>query len=88
MFVEGIDVVSGTPLLDAKPCVPGFGWHADAEIGSLEKRWRTPRSANPMNGSVPIQASRPRPTENERQKGRNEKPDPPQARFSDWLDTP
>ncbi|UWG46418.1 tRNA (Thr-GGU) A37 N-methylase [Halanaeroarchaeum sp. HSR-CO] len=36
LFVEGIDVLDGTPLLDVKPFVPPFNGVEDASIGWLE----------------------------------------------------
>ena len=36
MFVKGIDVVDGTPLLDIKPYVPAFGPKEKIRIGWLE----------------------------------------------------
>ena len=36
LFVSGIDVLDGTPLLDVKPFVPGFNGVEDATIGWLE----------------------------------------------------
>lgn len=36
LFVRGVDVLDGTPLLDVKPFVPGFNGVEDAEIGWLE----------------------------------------------------
>jgi tRNA (Thr-GGU) A37 N-methylase len=36
LFVSGIDVLDGTPLLDVKPFVPEFNGVEDARIGWLE----------------------------------------------------
>jgi tRNA-Thr(GGU) m(6)t(6)A37 methyltransferase TsaA len=36
IFVKGIDVIDGTPLLDIKPCVPAFGPREKIKIGWLE----------------------------------------------------
>jgi len=36
LFVEGIDVLDGTPLLDIKPHVPDFGPGEEVRIGWLE----------------------------------------------------
>ena len=38
LFVKGIDVVDGTPLLDIKPYVPDFGPRGKIRIGWLEER--------------------------------------------------
>ncbi len=38
LFVKGIDVVDGTPLLDIKPYVPDFGPMEKIRIGWLEGR--------------------------------------------------
>jgi len=37
LFVEDIDVLDGTPLLDIKPFVPEFDQPAEARVGWLEK---------------------------------------------------
>lgn len=37
LFVENIDILDGTPLLDIKPYVPEFDHHPDIRIGWLEK---------------------------------------------------
>jgi tRNA (Thr-GGU) A37 N-methylase len=37
LFVENIDILEGTPLLDIKPYVPEFDHHPDIRIGWLEK---------------------------------------------------
>jgi tRNA-Thr(GGU) m(6)t(6)A37 methyltransferase TsaA len=36
LFIEGIDVLEGTPLLDIKPHVPGFYPEEDVSIGWLK----------------------------------------------------
>jgi len=36
LFVSGVDVLDGTPLLDIKPFVPEFNGVEDAQIGWLE----------------------------------------------------
>jgi protease I len=36
LFVNGLDVIDGTPLLDVKPFVPAFNGVQDADIGWLE----------------------------------------------------
>jgi tRNA-Thr(GGU) m(6)t(6)A37 methyltransferase TsaA len=36
LFVKGIDVLDGTPLLDIKPYIPGFGPKETIRIGWLE----------------------------------------------------
>ncbi len=36
LYIKGIDVVDGTPLLDIKPYVPEFDLRKDARIGWLE----------------------------------------------------
>ena len=38
LFVKGIDVLDGTPLLDIKPYVPDFGPKGKIRIGWLEGR--------------------------------------------------
>jgi tRNA-Thr(GGU) m(6)t(6)A37 methyltransferase TsaA len=38
LYVSGLDIVDGTPLLDIKPYVPQFDDRSDARIGWLEKR--------------------------------------------------
>ena len=38
IYVENIDIVDGTPLLDIKPYVPQFDEKEDIKIGWLEKR--------------------------------------------------
>ena len=40
LYVEDIDIVDGTPLLDIKPYVPEFDHRPKAKIGWLEKRVR------------------------------------------------
>ncbi len=37
LYVEGIDVLNGTPLIDIKPYVPGFDTKEVTSIGWLEK---------------------------------------------------
>ncbi len=37
LFVEGLDVLNGTPLIDIKPYVPEFDEHTDSRIGWLEQ---------------------------------------------------
>jgi tRNA-Thr(GGU) m(6)t(6)A37 methyltransferase TsaA len=37
LYVEEVDILDGTPLLDIKPYVPEFDHHPDAKIGWLEK---------------------------------------------------
>lgn len=36
LFVKGIDIVDGTPLLDVKPYVPEFGPKEEIKVGWLE----------------------------------------------------
>lgn len=36
LYIENVDVVDGTPLLDIKPYVPAFDHYADARVGWLE----------------------------------------------------
>ena len=38
LYVSGIDVLDGTPLLDVKPYVPPFDAHPDADLGWLDGR--------------------------------------------------
>jgi tRNA (Thr-GGU) A37 N-methylase len=38
LFVKGIDVLDGTPLLDIKPYVPDFGPKERIRIGWLEAK--------------------------------------------------
>ena len=40
LIVKGIDVIDGTPLLDIKPYVPGFGPAEEIKIGWLEGKIR------------------------------------------------
>ncbi len=37
LYIEGIDVLNGTPLIDIKPYVPGFDTKEVTSIGWLEK---------------------------------------------------
>lgn len=36
LYVENLDILDGTPLLDLKPYVPEFDWQPKARIGWLE----------------------------------------------------
>ena len=36
LFIRGVDIIDGTPLLDIKPYVPGFDCFPDARKGWLE----------------------------------------------------
>ncbi len=36
LYVENLDILDGTPLLDLKPYVPEFDWRPNARIGWLE----------------------------------------------------
>jgi len=38
LYIEDVDIVDGTPLLDIKPYVPEFDYRPNARIGWLEKR--------------------------------------------------
>ena len=38
LYIEDIDIVDGTPLLDIKPYVPEFDYRPKVRIGWLEKR--------------------------------------------------
>jgi tRNA-Thr(GGU) m(6)t(6)A37 methyltransferase TsaA len=38
LFVQGIDVINGTPLLDIKPYVPGFEPQEKIKVGWLEAK--------------------------------------------------
>jgi len=40
LFVKGIDVIDGTPLLDIKPYVPNFGPKENIKIGWLKGKIR------------------------------------------------
>jgi len=40
LFVEGIDVIDGTPLLDIKPHVPDFETEGNVKIGWLEGKMK------------------------------------------------
>jgi len=40
LYVKGIDVIDGTPLLDIKPYVPGFGPREKVRTGWLEGKIR------------------------------------------------
>ena len=44
LFVEGIDVLDGTPLLDIKPWVPAFDGHENARAGWLDEKQKDSRS--------------------------------------------
>jgi len=37
LFIENVDVLDGTPLLDIKPCVPEFDAPSDVQVGWLEQ---------------------------------------------------
>ncbi len=37
IYISGVDMIDGTPVLDIKPYVPKFDAHPDAKIGWLEK---------------------------------------------------
>ena len=37
LYVQNVDILDGTPLLDIKPYVPEFDSHADVRTGWLEK---------------------------------------------------
>lgn len=37
LYIQGIDIVDGTPLLDIKPYVPGFDSNENVRTGWLEK---------------------------------------------------
>ncbi|MBN2329498.1 MAG: tRNA (N6-threonylcarbamoyladenosine(37)-N6)-methyltransferase TrmO [Candidatus Omnitrophica bacterium] len=37
LFIQNVDILDGTPLLDIKPYVPKFDAHEDARIGWIEK---------------------------------------------------
>jgi len=36
LFVDGLDILDGTPLLDIKPYIPSFDEHSEHRIGWLE----------------------------------------------------
>jgi tRNA (adenine37-N6)-methyltransferase len=36
LYVDGLDILDGTPLLDIKPYIPSFDEHAEYRIGWLE----------------------------------------------------
>ena len=38
LFIRGVDILDGTPLLDIKPYVPQFNVGGDVRIGWLEKK--------------------------------------------------
>lgn len=38
LMIDGVDVLDGTPLLDIKPYVPDFDFHADVRTGWYETR--------------------------------------------------
>ncbi|RLE72380.1 MAG: tRNA (N6-threonylcarbamoyladenosine(37)-N6)-methyltransferase TrmO [Thermoprotei archaeon] len=38
LYIEDVDIVDGTPLLDIKPYVPEFDYRPEVKIGWLEKR--------------------------------------------------
>ena len=41
LYIEDIDIIDNTPLLDIKPYVPDFDWRAEARVG-----WLTGKSSN------------------------------------------
>jgi tRNA-Thr(GGU) m(6)t(6)A37 methyltransferase TsaA len=38
LFVKGVDVIDGSPLLDIKPCIPDFGPKGEIRIGWLKEK--------------------------------------------------
>ncbi len=44
LYVENVDILDGTPVLDVKPYVPGFDRPADARVGWLKKTIKKVRS--------------------------------------------
>lgn len=44
LYVQGVDMVDGTPLLDIKPWVPGFDIRENARAGWLEAQQHNSRS--------------------------------------------
>jgi tRNA-Thr(GGU) m(6)t(6)A37 methyltransferase TsaA len=44
LFVQGIDVLDGTPLLDIKPWVPAFDGRENARAGWLDEKQKDSRS--------------------------------------------
>ncbi|MFC1924622.1 tRNA (N6-threonylcarbamoyladenosine(37)-N6)-methyltransferase TrmO [Chloroflexota bacterium] len=41
LYIEDIDIIDNTPLLDIKPYVPDFDWRAEARVG-----WLTGKSSD------------------------------------------
>jgi tRNA (Thr-GGU) A37 N-methylase len=41
LFIQNVDILDGTPLLDIKPYVPEFDSYTDVRIGWLEKAKHT-----------------------------------------------
>jgi tRNA (Thr-GGU) A37 N-methylase len=40
LHIENVDILDGTPLLDIKPCVPGFDALEDVRTGWVERAGR------------------------------------------------
>lgn len=41
LYVQNIDILDGTPLLDIKPYIPEIDSHTEIRIGWLEKGWKS-----------------------------------------------
>jgi tRNA-Thr(GGU) m(6)t(6)A37 methyltransferase TsaA len=41
LYIQNVDILDGTPLLDIKPYVPEFDSHAEARSGWLEQAQKT-----------------------------------------------
>lgn len=41
LYVQNIDILDGTPLLDIKPYIPEIYSHTEIRIGWFEKGWKT-----------------------------------------------
>jgi tRNA (adenine37-N6)-methyltransferase len=52
LYVENLDVLDGTPLLDIKPYLPEFDGHIDARIGWLENVREKIRSTRSDKGFI------------------------------------
>ncbi|MCP4671669.1 MAG: tRNA (N6-threonylcarbamoyladenosine(37)-N6)-methyltransferase TrmO, partial [Desulfobacula sp.] len=44
IFIKGIDVLNGTPLIDIKPYVPGFDAKEVTKLGWLDKNYKKSES--------------------------------------------
>ena len=51
LFIEDVDILDGTPLLDLKPYVPVFDAYPDASSGWLEQQCAGAECSGRMSGS-------------------------------------